>query len=140
VRTLKPGTRRIALVGGAAETDKYYYAVVRNALKRQASDLEVIELAELAMPQLLERVGSLPPDSIVLYISVFADGAGRQFVPREALSMVSRGANVPVSASLTVTSVTASSAAIRSVLKPRAGRRRNLRFASSPASPPALFR
>ena len=96
VRTLKPGTRRIALVGGAAETDKYYYAVIRKALKRQASDLEVIELAGLAMPELLERVGSLPPDSVVLYVTVFADGAGRQFVPREALSLVSRGANVPV--------------------------------------------
>jgi PAS domain S-box-containing protein len=94
--TLKPGTGRIALVGGASETDQYLYAVIRNALKRQASDLEVIELAGLAMPQLLERVGSLPPVSVILYLSVFADGDGRQFVPREALSMVSRGANVPV--------------------------------------------
>ncbi len=96
VRTLTPGTRRIALVGGASETDKYLYAVIRKALKRQASDLEVIELAGLAMPQLLECVGSLPPDSVVLYITVFADAAGRQFIPREVLSMVSRGANVPI--------------------------------------------
>jgi PAS domain S-box-containing protein len=96
VRTLKPGTRRIALVGGASETDTYLYAVIRKALQRQAPDLEVIALAGLAMPQLLERAGSLPPDSVVLYITVFADGAGWQFVPREALSMLSRGANVPV--------------------------------------------
>jgi len=76
--------------------DKYLYAVIRKALKRQASDLEVIELAGLAMPQLLERVGSLPLDSVVLYITAFVDGAGRQFVPREALSMISREACVPV--------------------------------------------
>jgi PAS domain S-box-containing protein len=96
IRTLQPATRRIALVGGAAETDKYLYAVIRHALQQRASDLEVIELAGLVMPQLLERVGSLPPDSVVLYISVFVDGAGWQFVPREALSMVSRAANAPV--------------------------------------------
>ncbi len=96
LRTLKPATRRIALVGGASETDQYLYAVIRNALKRQASDLEIIELAGLALPQLLERVGSLPPDSVVLFITVFADGAGWQFAPREVLSMVSRGTNVPV--------------------------------------------
>jgi hypothetical protein len=96
IRTLQPATRRIALVGGAAEMDQYLYAAIRHALQQRASDLEVIELAGLGMPQLLERVGSLPPDSVVLYLSVFVDGAGRQFVPREALSMVSRAANVPV--------------------------------------------
>ena len=92
VRTLKPGTGRIALVGGASETDQYLYAVIRNALKRQASDLEVIELAGLAMPQLLERVGSLPPDSVVLYLTVFADGAGSAIRPqRGPVNGFSRG-------------------------------------------------
>jgi len=96
IRTLKPRTARIALVAGMSEIDKYLYAVIRNALQRQAPDLEVIEFAGLAMPQLLERVGNLPPDSVVLYITVFTDGAGTQFIPREALAMVSHGANAPV--------------------------------------------
>ncbi len=51
VRTLKPATRRIILVGDASELDKYVYTLVRNALKRQASDLDVTELAGLPMPQ-----------------------------------------------------------------------------------------
>jgi PAS domain S-box-containing protein len=95
-RTLKPGTRRIALVGGASESDQIYLTIARDALRQQEPETEVIELAGLAMPQILERVSRLPSDSIVLYLTVWVDGAGQRFVPREALSMVSRAANVPI--------------------------------------------
>ena len=48
------------------------------------------------MQEILARVGSLPPDTIVLYSAIFRDGTGQSFVPREALSLVSRAANAPV--------------------------------------------
>ena len=48
------------------------------------------------MQETLARVGSLPPDTIVLYSAIFTDGAGQSFVPREALSLISRAANAPV--------------------------------------------
>ena len=95
-RTLKPGTRRIALVGGSSVTDKRNSRIFRSALRQYEPELEVIDLAGLDMPQVLERVGSLPADSIVLYSTFFADSTGRRFIPREALSMVSHAANVPV--------------------------------------------
>jgi len=48
------------------------------------------------MEETLVRVASLPPDTFVYYASIFQDGAGRPFVPREALQLVSRAANAPV--------------------------------------------
>ena len=48
------------------------------------------------MGETLSRVGSLPPDTLVFYASIFRDGAGTTFVPREALSLVARAATVPV--------------------------------------------
>lgn len=95
-RTLKSGTRRIALVGGASHSDGVYLTRFRDALRQYDPALEVMEVAGLAMPDLLQRVSSLPPDSIVLYSTVLVDGAGTPFFPREALAMVSRAANVPV--------------------------------------------
>jgi PAS domain S-box-containing protein len=95
-RTLKPGTRRIALVGGNSVTDKRNSTIFRNALRQYEPELEVTDLTGLDMPQVLERVSSLPAESIVLYSTFFADGRGRRFIPREVLSMVSHAASVPV--------------------------------------------
>jgi PAS domain S-box-containing protein len=95
-RTLKPGIRRIALVGGSSVSDKRNSAIFHNALRQYEPELEVMELNGLTMPQVLERVGSLPAESIVLYSTFFADGRGQRFIPREVLSMVSHAASVPV--------------------------------------------
>ncbi|HUL31967.1 MAG TPA: hypothetical protein VLZ03_16065, partial [Thermodesulfobacteriota bacterium] len=93
---LRPGTKNFALVAGTAPNDAYSELVFRNALKPYAGKLDLIDLTKLSMQETLVRVGSLPPDTIVLYSSILRDGAGQSFVPREALSLVSRAANAPV--------------------------------------------
>ncbi|HUJ89281.1 MAG TPA: hypothetical protein VLX12_03735, partial [Syntrophorhabdales bacterium] len=93
---LRPGTKNFALVAGTAPNDAYSELVFRNALEPYAGKLDLIDLTKLSMQDTLVRVGSLPPDTIVLYSSILRDGAGQSFVPREALSLVSRAANAPV--------------------------------------------
>jgi len=93
---LKPGTKRVALVAGTSGNDARSEMIFRNALKPYAGKIELIDLAKLPMQEILARVGSLPPDTVVLYSTLFRDGTGRSFVPREALSLVSRAANAPV--------------------------------------------
>jgi signal transduction histidine kinase/ABC-type uncharacterized transport system substrate-binding protein len=93
---MRPGTRRVALVGGVAQTDRYSQEVARKGLERFAGRLERIDLTMLSMEETLARVASLPPDTIVFYSSILRDGAGRTFVPREALLLVSRASNAPV--------------------------------------------
>ena len=95
-RRFKPSTRQLVLVGGASEPDMQLYSALRKSLKRYKPDMTLIELSGLAMPQLLERVVNLPGDSIILYSTVFMDGAGRRFAPRDVLKEISRSANVPV--------------------------------------------
>jgi signal transduction histidine kinase len=75
--------------------------IFRNALKPYAGKpypekIDLIDLTKLPMQETLAGVGSLPPDTIVLYSSILRDGTGQSFVPREALSLVSRAANAPV--------------------------------------------
>jgi PAS domain S-box-containing protein len=93
---IRPDTRRVALIAGTEPNDSYSEQVFRNGLKPYAGKLELIDLTKLPMEDILTRVGSLPPDTIVLYSGILRDGAGTSFVPREALSMVSQAANSPV--------------------------------------------
>jgi PAS domain S-box-containing protein len=91
---LRPGTRSVALVAGTAPNDAYNG--FSRALESYAGKIELIDLGKLPMQETLARVGSLPPHTIVLYSSIFRDGANQIFVPREALSLISAAANQPV--------------------------------------------
>ncbi|MGO9372082.1 MAG: PAS domain S-box protein [Syntrophobacteraceae bacterium] len=93
---LRPGTQHVALVAGVTPNDSATEQALRNAMKPHFEKLELIDLTKLPMQDILARVGSLPQDTIVLYSSIFKDGEGRGFIPREALSLVSRAANAPV--------------------------------------------
>jgi len=93
---MRSGTQRIALVGGTAAANIYAEQVVRKGLDPYLEKLELIDLTKLPMEEILSRVGSLPPDTIVLYAGLFSDGKGRSFVPRDALLTISRAANAPV--------------------------------------------
>jgi PAS domain S-box-containing protein len=93
---MRPGTKSVALVAGTTPTDEYTARLFREALTRYAGRLDLIDLTRLPIREILARVGSLPPDAIVLYPSIYKDGAGQHFVPREALSLIARAANAPV--------------------------------------------
>jgi PAS domain-containing protein len=93
---MRPGTKHVALVGGADPYNNYSEQVLRKGLEPYLEKLELIDLTKLPMEEILTRVGSLTPDTIVLYAGIFRDGKGQSFVPREALLTISRVANAPV--------------------------------------------
>jgi PAS domain S-box-containing protein len=93
---LKPDTKRVALVAGTSPSDVFGEMILRRGLTLYARKLDLIDLTKLPMQEILARVGSLPPDTIVLYSAIFRDGAGQSFVPREALSRISAASNGPV--------------------------------------------
>ena len=93
---MKPATKRFALVAGTTPNDAYSEQIFRKGLKSYTGMFELIDLTRLSMEETLSRVSSLPPDTLVLYSSIFRDGAGKSFVPREALSLIARAANAPV--------------------------------------------
>ncbi len=93
---MKPDIKRVALISGTGPNDAYDEQIYRNGLIPYAGRLQLIDLTKLPMEDILTRVGSLPPDTIVLYSSIFKDGAGKSFVPRKALSLISQAANAPV--------------------------------------------
>ena len=93
---LQPGTRKVIVIGGAHQNDKAAEVPVRQALKEYEGRLDITYLTGTAMETILKTVSGLPEDSIVLYMTIFQDGSGKSFVPREAATLISRTSNAPV--------------------------------------------
>jgi len=93
---VRPKTKHIALVAGTAPNDSYVEQGFRFGFRAYATKIGLIDLTKLSMEETLSRVGSLPPDTFVMYASILRDGAGKSFVPRDALSVIARASNAPV--------------------------------------------
>jgi signal transduction histidine kinase len=93
--SLNPRTRNVYVVGGTSVFDMKVQAIARRDLARLESRVRITYLTTLAMNDLLKTVSTLPPDSAVLYLTIFADGAGRAFIPHNALSIIANASNAP---------------------------------------------
>ncbi len=94
---LFPETRNIMVVGGASDFDRAIETLTRNNVRSYEARYAITYLTDLTMNDLLERLGRLPDNTIVLYTSFFQDGAGTRFVnATNALPLVTEASNAPV--------------------------------------------
>lgn len=93
---LHPDTRRVFVIAGAAPFDTEWEAEARRTFQPYEQKVEFVYLAGLTMSDLLERVASLPEQSIIYYLHIHRDGAGKPFFPAEALERVASRANAPI--------------------------------------------
>ena len=93
---LHPDTRKVVYVAGTSEFDYRLVAQAKRELAVYSDKLELTFLTDLPFEALLEELSRLPPATIVLYSTLFRDGAGEAFVPHEAARRVSEAANSPV--------------------------------------------
>jgi signal transduction histidine kinase len=96
VLRLQPETRNIFVVGGASAFDRFLQTFVRRDLRPFEDRVQINYLFGMSMDALLTRLSSLPAHSVILYISMLADGAGRRFVPAEALTSIAATGSAPV--------------------------------------------
>ena len=93
---LQPDTRNVFIVGGTARFDRQIQAIARRDLQPFEPRVSITWLTALPMNELLQTVAQLPKHSVIYYLTLFADSAGSTFIPHEALSRITRAANVPV--------------------------------------------
>lgn len=94
---LKPATKHVVVVGGMNAFDKELERWFHERLHSYESKLEFTYLTDLPMPQLLEQLKRLPPNTIVLLAHIGLDYAGNRFVgASQADPMVVNAANAPV--------------------------------------------
>jgi signal transduction histidine kinase len=94
-RSLQPKARHLFIIGGSADFDRAWLATARADLGALASNYETTYLEDLTIDDFVERAAHLPPDSIVLALSIFKDHAGRNFIPREAVKQIAATASAP---------------------------------------------
>jgi len=93
---LQPGTRRVVVVTGAAEFDRSWEAVARDRFRDHEGRLEFVYMSGLSTQQLQAELRALGADTVVLYLTIFKDGAGRNFIAGEAARLVAEASAVPV--------------------------------------------
>ena len=93
---LQPGTRRAVVISGTSATDQNLQAAAAHDLARYRGRVDIRYLADRPIGGLLDEVAALPKDTIVLFVSLLRDQAGRLFTDPEAVSLIARASSVPV--------------------------------------------
>jgi PAS domain S-box-containing protein len=93
---LQPNTRQVVFIAGTSDFDKRLLEQAMGELRPYEDRLAFRYLTNLALDELLKEVSQLPPHTIILFSTVFRDGAGQSFITHNVVSLVSKQANVPV--------------------------------------------
>lgn len=92
----QPDTQNAFVVSGNSEQDKFLREEAENAVRGYENRLQFTYLTDLTIEELKQKVATLPPHSVVLYLSFFADKKGDNFSGPEALSLFAPTANAPI--------------------------------------------
>ncbi len=94
---LHPGAKRLVIVtGGPSLWDRISEGELREAAAALSSRVTIEHLAGLPTRELLARLKSLPPATVVYTPGYFSDGAGRPFTPRESVEQMAKVAAAPI--------------------------------------------
>jgi signal transduction histidine kinase len=93
---LHPNTQRVVVVAGTSDFDTQVLQDAKTEFRVHESDLAFTYLTALPLHKLLSELSQLPSRTIVLFTTLFQDGAGKPFVPHEVVERISVAANAPV--------------------------------------------
>lgn len=94
--TLHPQTRQVIVVAGTSGFDRRLLSQAQGEFQAYADRVTLTYLTDWPLRKTLTELAHLPPNSVVLFTTLFRDGAGETFVPHEAVARVSASANAPV--------------------------------------------
>lgn len=92
---LHPEARKVYVVNDDLPTGKSIGLELRKVIP-DFPDFEFVSLEGLTMEEVRDRVSRLGPDSLVLFLVFFRDGAGSYFPYDESIRQVSQSSAVPV--------------------------------------------
>lgn len=96
ILNVQPGTNRIAVVIGTSEQDAYFESVIRKAFIDYDDKVKADYIIGLSIEETINKIAKLPPNTVVLYVSMFIDGVGKGFNPRDVISVLREKTNSPI--------------------------------------------
>jgi hypothetical protein len=96
IQTLQPDLRHVFVVSGASAGDRRRAEDAREALRVDESGIAFTYLEAMPLEDVQRALTQLPPQSAVLFMSMFEDGAGRILLTREVLTDITPATNAPV--------------------------------------------
>jgi FixJ family two-component response regulator/signal transduction histidine kinase len=93
---LHPRARRLVFVTGTSSLDRAWEAQLRELVPRFKGRTTAEFLAVLGTDAILKRLGEVGGDAVVVTPGYFRDGAGHEFVPRQALKAMAQATAAPV--------------------------------------------
>ena len=94
---LQPDARRLVVIGGTSGVDRRWWQTARKAVgAHNSSKLEAEYWFDRTYSGLLEDASKLPLDTIVLFLTFFADSEDKRFIPRDVAGAVAKASVAPV--------------------------------------------
>jgi signal transduction histidine kinase len=93
---IHPDTKQITVVAGTSEFDAGLLDYAREEFRAYEDRVAFRYLTKLPLRELLGELRKLPPKTLVLFTSLFRDGAGEPFVTHNVVPLVSAAANAPL--------------------------------------------
>jgi PAS domain S-box-containing protein len=93
---LHPGTRQMAVVSGSGPRDRQFADVCRQEITTFENRVSFRWLTNLSMEDLRGELSHLADHTVVLYLTMFQDAAGKTFTPREALDAFAPASCAPI--------------------------------------------
>ena len=95
-RRLQPNARHLYVLGGSAAFDKAWLKTARQHLADAEKNYETTYLENLSIEEFADHASKVPSDSIIIVLTIFADSAGRNFLPKDAVEIIAARASAPV--------------------------------------------
>lgn len=95
-RQLQPNAHEVVVLTGISAWDRHVGGAFRTAVQRAGENLEFKYWDDLSIDEIRARLSRLTADTIVIYLSINRDGAGRDFVALNLVPSLSAASSAPV--------------------------------------------
>jgi signal transduction histidine kinase len=93
---LQPKAKDLIIISGSSEIDGRWLAELRKQVRPYEDHFKTEYWTGFKYETLLERVAHLPPEAIIIFVTVYADGTGRSFVPAQVVEALAGVASAPM--------------------------------------------
>ena len=90
-----PDTKRVFVVVGISETDRFIEAVASQELEPYKEKIDITYPTDRSLEGLLDQVANLPDRSVVLFLTLLQSASAGTVVPSNIITMISQASAVP---------------------------------------------